>query len=63
MNFDDAAETFESDFEYELDLPEVHDSCRNIIDPIVEEINAKLAQLQRLRDSAAFTCAEVCADF
>lgn len=44
MNFDDLTD-YESDFVYDLDLPEIHDSCRNIIDPIVEEINAKIAQL------------------
>ena len=63
MNFDEIADEYVSDFTFDLELPEPHDSCKELTDPLLEEIQRKLDQLKRLRDITEFTCAEVCGDF
>ena len=63
MNFDEVADEYVSDFTCDLELPEAHESCKMLTDPLLEEINRKCDQLKRLRDSTEFTCGEVCGDF
>ena len=63
MNFDEIAEEYISEFTFDLELPEPHESCKELTDPLLESINGKLDQLKRLRDSTEFTCTEVCGGF
>ena len=61
--YDAIADEYDSDFTYDLTLPEAHEQCRSLTDPLVEEINAKIAELKRCRDSAELACNEVCSEF
>ena len=38
MNFDEIADEYDSDFTFDLELPEPHEECKELTDPLLEEI-------------------------